>query len=310
MYKVEAFIEKCLLSCVTQDILYNEYEIICVNDGSPDSSGDIAKRFARNYNNIMVIDQPNGGLSTARNTGMRNASGEYYMFVDSDDWIADNCLGKLTKRLIADKPDALAICASNVINGENRRRQSYFDETPVSGKTLLEKGIQPNAWLAIWSATFFKKHNFSFYEGIFHEDSELTPRAYYYADKVSLCNDICYYVRQNPDSIMRSVNPQKSFDLINVVCPHLSDFANQVEDKYKVIFYNMVGMYLNNAMAFILMSPKDKQEELNELLIRNKHLWSDLRKSSVFKYRLEARLVAAFPKYPLGVYKFLGILKK
>ena len=77
----------------------------------------MVNRVANEFENIRVLSQPNAGLSAARNTGMREAKGEYYMFVDSDDWIAENCLTKLIGKLRKERPDDLAICAANVING-------------------------------------------------------------------------------------------------------------------------------------------------------------------------------------------------
>lgn len=87
VYNVELYIEKCLQSCLSQDIPYDEYEIIVVNDGSPDGSLAIAESIAKTTTNMTIISQKNGGLSAARNTGMSVAKGEYIWFVDSDDWI-------------------------------------------------------------------------------------------------------------------------------------------------------------------------------------------------------------------------------
>ena len=87
VYKVELYLEKCLYSCLNQDIPREDYEIIVVNDGSPDKSLQIAERIAAIETNIVVISQENGGLSVARNTGLLRAKGKYVWFVDSDDWI-------------------------------------------------------------------------------------------------------------------------------------------------------------------------------------------------------------------------------
>lgn len=305
VYNVEKYVEKCIRSCEDQDIPKEDYEVIVVNDGSPDGSLAIVERVAKEYPNIKVISQENGGLSAARNTGMQNAIGEYYMFVDSDDWIAENCLGKLTKKLKDENPDALAICAANVINGEPKRRQSYPDETPIAGRDLLKKGVSPCAPFSIWSASFFKDNNLKFYEGIFHEDSELTPRAYYLAKKVSFVNDIIYFVYQNPTSITRSVNPKKAFDLVKVICPNLSEFAKGVDEDYKVKYYDIVGECLNNGMDAIQGASVKEKDKLNEEIVKRAYLWRDIRKSSVFKYRIEALLVGIFKKHPLSVYEFM-----
>lgn len=305
VYNVEKYVEKCIRSCEDQDIPKEDYEVIVVNDGSPDGSLAIVERLAIEYPNIKVISQKNGGLSAARNTGMKNASGDYYIFVDSDDWIAKDCLGKLIAKLNGEDPDALAICAANVINGELKRRQSYPDETPIAGRDLLKTGVSPCAPFSIWKASFLKENNLEFYLGIFHEDSEFTPRAYYLAKKVSFTNDIIYYVYQNPNSITRSVNPKKAFDLINVVCTHLHEFANNVEDRYKVIFFDMVGQYLNNGMAAIQGASVEEKRKFNDEIVKRAYLWDDIRKSSVFKYRIEALLVGIFKKHPLAVYEVM-----
>lgn len=307
VYNVEPFVETCIRSCEAQDVSKDDYEIVVVNDGSKDNSLDVVNRIANEFENIRVFSQANAGLSAARNTGMREAKGEYYMFVDSDDWIAENCLAKLIGKLRKERPDALAICAANVINGENKRRQAYPDESPISGRDLLVKGVSPCAPFSIWSADFFRKFNLTFFEGIFHEDSEFTPRAYYLADKVSLTNDIIYYVRQNPNSITRSSNPKKSFDLVKVVCPHLSEFSKCVETRDQYIFHDMISMYLNNALFNIVDTSKENQQKLNEVIYNNRSLFIHLKKSTICKYRLEYVLFTLFPQNTVQVYKMLKL---
>lgn len=309
IYNTEKYVEKCILSCLNQDIQLSDYEIICINDGSKDNSLKIVEEIASKHENIHVYSQTNKGLSAARNIGMKHARGDYYMFLDSDDWIEDKCLGKLSQKLKTEKPDCLVICAANVINGIPKRRNSYLNETPISGKELLKKGVEPCAPFAIWNASFLKNNNLEFYEGIFHEDSEFTPRAYYFANKVSFTNDIIYYVYQNPNSITRSINPKKSFDLINVVCKSLNNFAKQVEPTYRYLFYNLEGLYLNNSIFNIMLSEKKFQEELNESIISAKQTWKDMLHSTILKYRVEAFLFYCFPKHPIYIYFFLHRFK-
>lgn len=305
VYNVEPFVEKCIRSCEAQDITKNEYEIVIVNDGSKDNSLEVVNHLANEFPNIRVFSQPNAGLSAARNTGMREAKGEYYMFVDSDDWIAENCLGLLTERLRTERPDALAICAADVINGKNYRRVSYSDEAPIAGCDLLARGVSPCAPFSIWSADFFRRYNLTFFCGIFHEDSEFTPRAYYFAEKVSFTNELVYFVRQNPNSITRSVNPKKSFDLVDVVCIHLSDFVSQVASEYQYIYHDMIAMYLNNALNNIIGADSGEIRLLNEIIFKNRHLFNSLKKSTQLKYRIEAVLFTFFPHHCVQVYKIM-----
>lgn len=310
VFNVEKYVEKCVRSCETQDIPSSDYEVICVNDGSKDNSLQIIESLAAEYDNIKIVSQQNGGLSAARNTGMFHAGGDYYMFVDSDDWIAENCLGKLVRKLKYERPDALAICAANMIGITPKRRKSYLDETPISGKELLRSGVEQCAPFSIWSAQFFKKHELRFVVGIYHEDAEFTPRAYYLAEKVSFCNDLIYFVYQNPTSITRTFNPKKSFDLLNTVCTSLSKFVMRVDDDYKVIFYNMIALNLNNAMYFMRWADRDKQEKFKKDLSRLSYLWKDIAKSSILKYRVEAYLVRILPLSPFTIYKMMQILAR
>ncbi len=306
VYNVEKYVERCIRSCEKQDIGCNNYEIVCVNDGSKDNSIDIINRLATEYSNIVVISQPNRGLSAARNTGMRHASGVYYMFVDSDDWIAENCLGKLIEKLKEEKPDALAICAANVYGDEYKRRMSYESEKSQKGREYLRTHFSPCAPFSIWAASFLKKNNLLFYEGILHEDSEFTPRAYYLADTISRTNELIYYVFQNPNSITRTVNPQKSYDLVEVVCEHLYDFCEKtVDPDYKSIFYKMISMYINNALATILNSSKEEQMKLNTCLYSHRHLFTNLLKSPLLKNRVEGVLFSLFPRQYTNIYKLM-----
>src|SRR5690554_3713943 len=125
VYNVEKYLEKCLNSCMNQDISEEEYEIIIVNDGTKDSSLSIALKFEQKYKNIKVYSQENQGLSAARNKGLSLAKGEYVWFIDSDDWIKENCLKSITDKCFKENLDALAIAAANVIDGKNERRFNF-----------------------------------------------------------------------------------------------------------------------------------------------------------------------------------------
>lgn len=97
VYNMEKYLEQCLLSCMNQDLPPEDYELVCINDGSQDKSLTILRSFEQKYSNVVVIDQVNQGVSAARNTGVERAKGDYIWFVDSDDMIKPNCLGMLKK---------------------------------------------------------------------------------------------------------------------------------------------------------------------------------------------------------------------
>jgi glycosyltransferase involved in cell wall biosynthesis len=95
MYNVEPYVERCLLSLQAQDISKDEYEIICINDGSPDKSREVVLRLQKEFSNIELIDQENQGVSRARNNGIDKANGKYLMFIDPDDYVTKNSLGRI-----------------------------------------------------------------------------------------------------------------------------------------------------------------------------------------------------------------------
>ena len=98
VYNVEKYIEKCL-SSLKRQINFDEYEVIVVNDGSKDGSEEIVKHFCETYDNFKLINQKNGGLSDARNTGIKNAKGDYVIFLDGDDFFSENALEILSQEI-------------------------------------------------------------------------------------------------------------------------------------------------------------------------------------------------------------------
>ena len=107
IYGVEQYLRKCVESLLAQDIPSSEYEIILVDDASPDACPQICDEYAAAHKNIRVVHRENGGLSAARNSGIEIAQGKYIMFVDSDDYIEPNVLGGLLSQVERDNLDVL-----------------------------------------------------------------------------------------------------------------------------------------------------------------------------------------------------------
>lgn len=127
VYNVEKYLRDCLDSLLMQDLSENEYEIICVNDGSTDSSPAILDEYAEKHANVRVIHKQNGGVSSARNRGLVEAIGEYVWFVDSDDCIASNCL-KYLKSLIEEYTPHFIKFGYRLTECDFDYRQAIFDQ--------------------------------------------------------------------------------------------------------------------------------------------------------------------------------------
>lgn len=218
VYNVADYLAKCLDSLLSQDLLQDEYEIIVVNDGSTDNSGDIAQQYADKYANITLINQSNQGLSGARNTGINHANGKYIQFVDSDDYLEVNVLGGLMKQVVNDNLDVLRFNYENVNdNGEiinpNKDPKHFvdFSNEVVDGLTFLNNKLGP----ACYAVQFIIKkellidNNIIFKSGIYFEDVEWTPRMLLKASRVASTGAVVYYYLVRAGSITKAVNKDK-----------------------------------------------------------------------------------------------------
>lgn len=309
-YNAAPYLDECLESCCRQDLDKGRYEIIIVNDGSTDNTLETAEKWASEYANIKIISQQNKGLSIARNAGTEAAEGKYIMFVDSDDHIAENCLGNIAQICTSQTPDMLRFCAADVTGGMAQRRFSYRNSELTAGKELLKEKFQVCAPFAAYRKAFLEGNALRFFPGVFHEDNEFTPRAYYLAEKVASIDDIIYFVRQTPGSITRSAKAKRGYDLLKII-RHLADFAEgKVEIEYRPYIYKQIADCTNWTIRLMNCLPKDEAESLYREILRNKDIFRFMLSSSQLTHRIEGRLLTWFPKRMKVIYNTLDIIHR
>lgn len=202
IYNCELYIFDCLNSVVNQTL--KELEIICVNDGSTDSSVDIVKKFMSKDNRIKLINQDNQGLGCARNAGIRIAKGEYVAFVDSDDFIKDIMLEEMYKRAKHDDSD---VVVSNPYIYDNishsfypyRNMLEFYRLSCLGGFKANEKPevLQfIGCWDKIYRNAFLKKYNLFNPEKRIYEDFLFTYKTLVLANKISFVKDSYYFYRK------------------------------------------------------------------------------------------------------------------
>lgn len=310
VYNTEKYIEKCIASCLSQNIDEEDFEIIIVNDGSKDNSLSIVEGMQSLYNNIVIVSQNNKGLSGARNTGLRRAKGQYVWFIDSDDWIEENCLKKVVDICLTKDLDILQVCAANILNGMPVRRFHRNNTTDVmTGLVCLKHRFPFCVPFSIYRKDFLLNNDLWFYEGIFHEDNDFTPRVYSKAVKVYAIDDILYYVYQNPQSITRTINPKKSLDCITVM-NRLADFQKSLNKEDKQSFDNIITLTMNVALRDASFLSIQDKIVFSNMLYDNKHLFRHLWNAFSWVYKVEAVLLMMFPQKPIGVYRFLNFFDK
>ena len=305
VYNTEKYLEKCLASCVNQEVERADYEIVVVDDGTKDNAMEIARRFQDNYSNIKIYSQENAGLSAARNMGLSHCSGDYVWFVDSDDYIDKESLSLIFNK-IEENPDIICIQAKR---SDEATPRNIFSGNVQNGYEVLLHSFDD--WdrcvpYFVFRRQFIDNHNLRFYVGIFHEDDEFTPRALVFAEKVCVIDrPLYYYWVKTDNTITKTVNPKKSYDNI-IVAESLSNFKenNPMPANVKQVFESHISLIINNTLDNINQSDKQTAKNFNKFLRTKKYLFSSLRKSNKMKYKLEYLLFSVFCNY-VGVYNFI-----
>lgn len=240
VYNVEEYLEECLKSLYKIEGI--KYEIILVNDGSKDRSFEIMQEFKKLYaDRTIIVDKQNGGLSSARNAGLKLAQGEYVAFIDSDDFIDSNEFEKIVKK---SKELDLDIGIGNMRYyipgkiGEPLFRSQRVKELDVTnGIEFLWNTMQaPKCFREevvddIYKREFLIENNLFFNENIIHEDTEFTNLAYLRAKRVKFLNITFYFYRQREGSIMNKVSEKSVISLENI-CDTLFEEYKKSDDKH------------------------------------------------------------------------------
>ena len=202
VYKVEQYISKCLDSLVNQTL--EDMEIIVVNDGSPDNSEKIIKDYAKKYKNIKYLKKENGGLSSARNFGLKHATGEYIGFVDSDDYVDKRMYQMMYEKAIEASAD-LVVCDLNYVY-EDKEEKAYSNiETDTTDIKSIMNNIYPAAWNKLYKKELFDNEVY-FKEGVWYEDVEFIYRLLPYVNKIGVVHEHFYKYIQRENSIIRTID--------------------------------------------------------------------------------------------------------
>lgn len=230
VYNVKEYLPKCLDSVLGQTL--HDIEVICINDGSTDNSIEILQNYATKDKRLKIINQANGGISSARNAGLKMVQSDYVMFVDSDDYIAPNMAEKLYNMMIKENPDVV-ICSAECVNQLPKDAsldviewqswlQPWFDEyvkpTGVYDvpKTIKDEFISV-VWNKLYKTSFIKKYNIEFPLGLIEEDEYWLWAYMLHCQKYAFINERLYFYVQRSGSIMTTRNANdKVLDILEI----------------------------------------------------------------------------------------------
>lgn len=309
VYNVEEYLHDCLNSILKQS--FKDYEIICINDGSTDKSLEILNEYQKVIPGFIIINQENQGPSSARNKGILEAKGKYILFVDSDDWIADNSLHVIYNAVGDD--DMVCFAGIKFVNETSKEIafSTYVEETLPGWVYYNKYALERNnihfdcAVSRIYRREFILKHDLFFREGFLHEDSLFTPIACYYANEIKIIPNFLYFYRNREGSITRSRNKNRMLDRIRVANA-LADFFVPLNDIDKKIIYRIIsGLY------FGLYNQKVIQKHgLNLYEIADTICWKSFKTVSVYpRHRRIYKLIKIHPRLYFQYVNIENIIK-
>lgn len=228
VYNTGEYLVRCVNSVTAQT--YKNIEIILVNDGSTDNSGVICDDIAKCDERITVIHKENGGLSSARNCGMRAASGNYFIFIDSDDYIEPNMCEVLYNAVIVDECD-MAVCGINNIDENGKPIEEMNEQCPLlrcimNGddyrKALLRRGnwYYIVAWNKIYKKSVFE--NVEYPEGYIHEDEYVIHRIVGNCKKIAVTDEKMYNYIMRKTSITNEKYSVARLDIMGALLDRMN----------------------------------------------------------------------------------------
>lgn len=246
VYNVEKYLQKCLKSVFKN--LPIKTEVIIINDGSPDNSEEIIKDFAAKYNEILYIKKENGGLSSVKNMGLKQAKGKYVIFLDSDDYVSSNMYDTMLKKIIDTDSDivycdVLMTYEDNTVKYVKMQNDMYKDQL----MQILDNNLMAASWNKIVKRELY--NGLIFPEGLNNEDVAVSPQIFLRANNIEYIPSPFYKYVQRSGSIQNSGFNEKRFvvfDTANICFNAIKDYSYIEQEK-------VIGAIINHQILAILI---------------------------------------------------------
>lgn len=288
VYNIAKYLPKCLDSILANN--NSLFEIILVDDGSNDFSGDICDEYQSRNKMIKVIHQENMGLSMARNKGMEAAKGEYIIFIDGDDYITDDAFKHFYEILKENRVDVLITqlievypSRQKILNAKINYLSVFTDKTSVIEDVFKKSEVTWPVVRYILRREFVVKNKLVFKRGITQEDIDFTPQIFLYAKNFAYCNEHWYYhVKEREGAITASTDVSKVLDVINILSFHIDHNMYVGLPEKKLLFQRLSKSLYPMLRYYKFFSLEDKKRVIKALK-ENKHI---LKYAVKFKHRI------------------------
>lgn len=280
VYNVENYIDKCLSSILDQT--YEKFEVIIVNDGSPDNSVDIINKYVNKDKRFHLFNKENGGLSDARNYGVEQATGDVMIFIDGDDYIDKDLLLKIEKEMSTDRLIDVVRFQLRLVNdsGDVLEQPGYKVFNRLSSidayKIMLENNYVDIACGYAYRKDFFLKNNFKYAKGKIHEDFGLTHLILIKTNKMSSIDCIGYNYVQRDGSIVNTYNRKQNLRKVYDTLYHFDNYV-KILTKDSSIPIESKNLLLNYIVQAVLVRAKLLQGKDLKKYVR------ELKKRKIYK---------------------------
>lgn len=264
VYNAEEYIGATLDSIINQD--FNSYEIIVVDDGSTDQSPEIiSEKLTKSTADYRIIRQDNAGVSSARNRGMQEATGEYLVFIDADDYVTGNHLSELYN----DQTDFSMV---QFIKKENDKLSTphRFSTESMTCDEFIKKELRMempfNFWQLMYKASIIKENSIRFNPNlIYGEDIDFALRALLYGDEVAISNEATYYYIQHSQSAIKT-SEYRRFEVIEIF-ENLAEFyrSHGRDDLARLIVTSRIPKAIFGNMNYFFYNDYDFDEVLSKM---------------------------------------------
>lgn len=276
MYNVSQYLEKCIKNINIENI---DYEILMINDGSPDNSLELAGQLKAVKPNIKILSQENKGLGGARNLGIKNAIGKYILFLDADDIL----IKQDYKSLEEEHADIIEFSSRNVNESQNIISEFNANNVKECIDGILYAKNNPSMFSAcnkLYSNRFLKANNLFFKEHIYIEDFEFNTRAFILTKSLKSYNSIIQHFVQMPNSITRNNDKIRKLKLVNdmiIVAHSINTFKENnnisnstfIEERLTWLTVDIIYHSLKNNLGNIFLNEKINELKKNDLYRTN-----------------------------------------
>lgn len=280
VYNVEKYLRQCIDSVLAQT--YEKFEMILVDDGSTDDSRTICEEYVAKDDRLRLVCQNNAGASAARNRGLKEATGEYVYFLDSDDWLEETAFEEFICAEKKNNADVIFFDAYSIDEETDKITDKHyhhcFKYEADRGSELLKKLVDNKEfhvtpWSMFFRHEFLKKEKLTFEEGIIYEDLIFAYKVFCLAEKADYLPKFLYYRRYRENSVMTSKVKKKNFDSAVRVYEEVVAFSNKLDcdkrcDKHIVrCAYNVLNVYdrldIDNKKSCVQLLKTAKKEILH-----------------------------------------------